>query len=212
MDRTWPARNVNWCTITRAQQLVHYDSCPHPEGHCSHVHCIFRVGQNHIYTVYIRCFWHGNHQIYDHIRCIHTVLANPTHFKCMPPLMHACAHAFHSASKFKHTAHEHRIPWPPHTCMEHITNSANVRARARSIQSHSRTQHTAHTNTTMHISSMATQDQLLSADPKSLCSYALHTAHANTASKASNYMHASASLTKATIRVVSSNETYVAKR
>jgi hypothetical protein len=25
---------------------------------------MFRVGQNHIYTVYIRCFWQGNHQIY----------------------------------------------------------------------------------------------------------------------------------------------------
>jgi len=36
-----------------------------------------RVGQNHIYTVYIRYFWLGNHQIYGHIRCIYTVLANP---------------------------------------------------------------------------------------------------------------------------------------
>jgi hypothetical protein len=36
-----------------------------------------RVGQNHIYTVYIRHFWQGNHQIYGHIRCIYTVLANP---------------------------------------------------------------------------------------------------------------------------------------
>jgi hypothetical protein len=38
-----------------------------------------RVGQNHIYTVYIRYFWQGNHQIYGHIRCIYTVLANPTY-------------------------------------------------------------------------------------------------------------------------------------
>jgi len=37
----------------------------------------YRVGQNHIYTVYIRYFWQGNHQIYGHIRCIYTVLANP---------------------------------------------------------------------------------------------------------------------------------------
>ena len=36
-----------------------------------------RVGQNHIYTVYIRYFWQGNHKIYGHIRCIYTVLANP---------------------------------------------------------------------------------------------------------------------------------------
>jgi hypothetical protein len=42
--------------------------------------CIMiRVGQNYIYTVYTRYFWQGNHQIYGHIRCIHTVLANPNH-------------------------------------------------------------------------------------------------------------------------------------
>jgi len=38
-----------------------------------------RVGQNHVYAVYIRYFWQGNHQIYGHIQCIYTVLANPTH-------------------------------------------------------------------------------------------------------------------------------------
>ena len=31
-----------------------------------HTH-ICRVGQNHIYTVYIRYFWQGNHQIYGHM-------------------------------------------------------------------------------------------------------------------------------------------------
>jgi len=41
--------------------------------------CMCRVGQNHIYTVYIRYFWQGNHQIYGHIQCIYTVLANPMH-------------------------------------------------------------------------------------------------------------------------------------
>jgi len=40
---------------------------------------ISRVGQNHIYTVYIRCFWQEIHQIYGHIRCIYTVLANPVY-------------------------------------------------------------------------------------------------------------------------------------
>ena len=39
---------------------------------------VCRVGQNYIYTVHIRYFWQGNHQIYGHIRCIYTVLANPT--------------------------------------------------------------------------------------------------------------------------------------
>ena len=36
-----------------------------------------RVGQTHAYTVFVRYFWQGNHQIYVHIRCIYTVLANP---------------------------------------------------------------------------------------------------------------------------------------
>jgi len=35
--------------------------------------CTYRVGQDHIYTVYIRCFWQGNHRIYGHIRCIYTI-------------------------------------------------------------------------------------------------------------------------------------------
>jgi hypothetical protein len=37
-----------------------------------------RVGQNHTYTVHVRYFWQGNHQIHGHIRCIYTVLANPS--------------------------------------------------------------------------------------------------------------------------------------
>jgi len=40
---------------------------------------MIRVGQNHIYTVNIRCFWQENHQIYGQIWCIYTVLANPTY-------------------------------------------------------------------------------------------------------------------------------------
>jgi len=39
---------------------------------------IHRVSQNHICTVYIRCFWQGNHQLYGHIRSIYTVLVNST--------------------------------------------------------------------------------------------------------------------------------------
>jgi pyridoxal/pyridoxine/pyridoxamine kinase len=37
---------------------------------------VCRVGQNHTHTVYVRYFWQGIHQIYDHIRCIYTALAN----------------------------------------------------------------------------------------------------------------------------------------
>jgi hypothetical protein len=61
---------------------INYYQCQHVgdstqmETECTHM-C--RVGQNHIYTVYIRYFWQGNHQIYGHIRCIYTVLANTTH-------------------------------------------------------------------------------------------------------------------------------------
>jgi len=44
-----------------------------------HSSSMCRVGQNHIYTVYIRYCWQGNHQIYGQIRCIYTVLANPKH-------------------------------------------------------------------------------------------------------------------------------------
>ena len=50
---------------------------------------IGRVGQNHIYTACIRCFWQGNHHIYGHIWCIYTVLANPTH---VPPINIIAAH------------------------------------------------------------------------------------------------------------------------
>ena len=34
--------------------------------------------------MYTRCFWQENHQIYGHIRCIYTVLANPTYDKGWP--------------------------------------------------------------------------------------------------------------------------------
>jgi hypothetical protein len=59
------------------------------------------IGQNHIYTVYIRYFWQGNYEIYGHIQCIYTVLANPTfearganpfHTPCFKPLLHFSLH------------------------------------------------------------------------------------------------------------------------
>jgi len=50
---------------------------------------IFRVGQNHIYTVYIRYFRLGNHLIYGVYIRIYTVLANPTylHWACFSMLI-----------------------------------------------------------------------------------------------------------------------------
>jgi len=38
--------------------------------------CDSRVGQDHIYTTSICCFWHGHHQIYRHIQCVYTVMAD----------------------------------------------------------------------------------------------------------------------------------------
>jgi hypothetical protein len=43
-----------------------------------------------IYTVFIRYSWQEYHQIYDHIRCIYTVLANPK--ICIPPPPHPHPH------------------------------------------------------------------------------------------------------------------------
>jgi hypothetical protein len=59
---------------------------------------VYRVGQNHIYTVYIRYFWQGNHQIYGHIRRICTVLANPRHLTRMACLCIMCRPAAPSSS------------------------------------------------------------------------------------------------------------------
>ena len=45
----------------------------------AHIHTP-RFGQNHvIYTIYIQCFWQGNHRVYSHIRCTYTAMASPTH-------------------------------------------------------------------------------------------------------------------------------------
>jgi len=41
-------------------------------------YAISRAGQNHIYTLRRRYFWQDNHQMYGHIRCVQTVLANPS--------------------------------------------------------------------------------------------------------------------------------------
>ena len=63
--------------VPRAVVVVLYKSMVKGLMHIKFQNKMCRVGQNHIYTVYIRYFWQENHQIYDHIRCIYTVLANP---------------------------------------------------------------------------------------------------------------------------------------
>jgi len=45
-----------------------------------------------LYTVHIRYYWQGNHQIYGHIRCIYTVLANPRYTQ--PVHLQAKNHCF----------------------------------------------------------------------------------------------------------------------
>ena len=59
--RAWCAMRVFGGTAVRAWCAMHVN----------------RVGQNHIYTMYLRYFWQGNHQIYGHVRRIYAVLANP---------------------------------------------------------------------------------------------------------------------------------------
>jgi len=65
-----------------------------------------RVGQNHIYTVYIRYFWQGKHQIYGHIWCIYTVLANPTHVCSMRKTAGICPCTYTHTHTHTH-AHTH---------------------------------------------------------------------------------------------------------
>jgi hypothetical protein len=43
---------------------------------------ICRVGQNFIYTVYIRYCWQGNYQINCRIRCKYVIMANPNYKAC----------------------------------------------------------------------------------------------------------------------------------
>ena len=69
-----------------------------------HIPCIYRFGQNHIYTVYIRYIWQGNHQIYGHIRCIYTVLANPMYVPYLCMAMADLSHDTTSCATFYHWA------------------------------------------------------------------------------------------------------------
>jgi hypothetical protein len=71
------------CICTKPHCTPHHtaplSTCCYTHYHdYSHPSFISRAGQNHIYTVYIQYFWQGDHQIYGHIRCIYTVLANPS--------------------------------------------------------------------------------------------------------------------------------------
>jgi hypothetical protein len=56
---------------------------PHTEMH-PHTHICIYSGQNYIYVIY-RFFWQGNHLVYGPIKCISTVLANPTQIHTHTP-------------------------------------------------------------------------------------------------------------------------------
>ena len=76
-----PIKHVFVCTCASLCNLSNtylYARVPLSATYQTRVSLLFRVGQNHIYTVYIRYFWLGNHQIYGVYIRIYTVLANPT--------------------------------------------------------------------------------------------------------------------------------------
>jgi hypothetical protein len=45
--------------------------------------CVRLARTIYIYTVYLRYFWQGSHQIYGHTRSIDTVLASPRHVRSL---------------------------------------------------------------------------------------------------------------------------------
>ena len=65
-----------------ARTSANMHACSHPTPNtppCICSYCMRRVGQNYIYTVFLAGNSWEIHQIYGYIRCIYTVLANPTH-------------------------------------------------------------------------------------------------------------------------------------
>ena len=86
-----------------------------------------RVGQNIV--LYIRWiygnFWQGNHQIYGHIRCIYTVLAN---MNTRPTHTHAHTHAHTHIQTRTHT----RMHARTHThAPTHMHTHTRIHARVR---------------------------------------------------------------------------------
>ena len=55
--------------------------------------CIGLARTIYIYTVYIRCFWQENHQLYGHVRGIYTVLVNSTVVAFLFCLVASCCSA-----------------------------------------------------------------------------------------------------------------------
>ena len=97
-------------THIHTQTRTHVPPPPTPTPTPTAFSCnIFRVGQDHIYTVHIRYFWQGNHQIYGHIRCIYTVLANPKH------IYEAAPWTIKGAIRYKRAQQAGPVSWAPPT-------------------------------------------------------------------------------------------------
>ena len=69
---------------------------------------MYRAGQNREYSVYIRYIYQGNHQIYGHMRCVYTVLANLTHVSDAHTHAHTHIHTrIHTHTRTHTHAHTH---------------------------------------------------------------------------------------------------------
>ena len=128
-------------THTHTSPLIHYNQSNS---------LLTRVGQNHIciymYTVYIRSFWQGNHHIYGgHIRCIYTVLANPTYY---PKLMER----FTSLGKCNNGSNngEHTHIAPPHPFSYTSTSTSTQTCRHLHARSCTDTQTQGYTHIHTH--------------------------------------------------------------
>jgi len=63
--------------------------------------------------VYIRYFWQVNHQIYGHIRCIYTVLANPA---CSGSIGFVCRHTMYFVCMFW----QRNLKWSARSYTAHV--------------------------------------------------------------------------------------------
>ena len=149
-----------------------------------------RVGQNHIYTVYIRYSWQGNHQIYGHIRCIYTVLADPTNLLCVG--QRQCQASTYRCIKIPHPNHNCALSTarctqplptpPPPRCTQPLPTSQ--RCTLHSATPNITTLHVAHSHSQHHHVACCTQPlptpprcMLLTATPN--ITTTLHTATPN---------------------------------
>jgi hypothetical protein len=72
---------LKWVILVRASGLGWEEKCHVIDIWVQVVH-MCRVGQNHIYTVYVRHIWQGSPQIYGHTRCIYTIYGSGQPYKC----------------------------------------------------------------------------------------------------------------------------------